>query len=142
MSSLTLDGVISYDPMGGSYAFSAFGYSGSYAGFGDTETNRANTGVKYRVNFMNFRGAGLAQWGGYDQGNGTTGLYQGDVGADFNLFGGTPFAGVLSVDGIGELRPERGQPQQLHRRLRHPHEGPLQGPDRLQRRHPDVLRPR
>ena len=101
VSSLTLDGLISYDPMGGSYAFSAFGYSGSYAGFGDTETNRANTGVKYRVNFMNFRGAGLVQWGGYDQGNGTTGLYQGDVGADFNLFGGTPFAGVLSVDGIG-----------------------------------------
>ena len=101
VSSLTLDGLISYDPMGGSYAFSAFGYSGSYAGFGDTETNRANTGVKYRVNYQNFRGAGLVQWGGYDQGNGTTGLYQGDVGADFNLFGGTPFAGVLSVDGIG-----------------------------------------
>ena len=49
MTSLTLDGVIAYDPMGGSYAFSALGYSGSYAGFGDTETNRANTGVKYRV---------------------------------------------------------------------------------------------
>jgi predicted porin len=101
VTSLTLDGVISYDPMGGSYAFSALGYSGSYAGFGDTETNRANTGVKYRVNYQNFRGAGLVQWGGYDQGNGTTGLYQGDVGADFNLFGGTPFAGVLSIDGIG-----------------------------------------
>ena len=58
VTSLTLDGVISYDPMGGSYAFSALGYSGSYAGFGDTETNRANTGVKYRVNFKNFRGGG------------------------------------------------------------------------------------
>jgi predicted porin len=101
VTSLTLDGVIAYDPMGSSYAFSPFGYSGSYAGFGDTETNRANTGVKYRVNFMNFRGAGLLQWGGYDQGNGTTGLYQGDIGADFNLFGGTPFEGVLSIDGIG-----------------------------------------
>src|SRR5271165_139669 len=101
VTSLTLDGVIAYDPMGGSYAFSPLGYTGSFAGFGDTETNRANTGVKYRVNYMNFRGAGLVQWGGYDQGNGTTGLYQGDIGADFNLFGGTPFAGVLSVDGIG-----------------------------------------
>ena len=49
VTSLTLDGVIAYDPMGGSYASSALGYSGSYAGFGDTETNRANTGVKYRV---------------------------------------------------------------------------------------------
>ena len=97
VTSLTLDGVIGFDPMGGSYAFSALGYSGSYAGFGDTETNRANTGVKYRVNYENFHGGGLVQWGGYNQGNGTTGLYQGDVGGDF----ANPFGGVLSVDFIG-----------------------------------------
>jgi predicted porin len=97
VTSLTLDGVIGYDPMGGSYAFSALGYSGSYAGFGDTETNRANTGVKYRVNYENFHGGGLVQWGGYNQGNGTTGLYQGDVGGDF----ANPFGGVLSMDFIG-----------------------------------------
>ena len=96
VTSLTLDGVIAYDPMGGSYAFSALGYSGSYAGFGDTETNRANTGVKYRVNYENFHGGGLVQWGGYAQGNGTTGLYQGDVGADFEGFGG-----LLSLDVVG-----------------------------------------
>src|ERR1700729_426213 len=97
VTSLTLDGVIAYDPMGGSYAFSALGYSGSYAGFGDTETNRANTGVKYRVSYENFHGGALVQWGGYAQGNGTTGLYQGDVGADVaNLFGG-----LLSVDIVG-----------------------------------------
>jgi predicted porin len=95
-SSLTLDGLIAGDPMGGSYAFSPFGYSGSYAGFGDTELNRANTGVKYRVDFMNLRGAALAQWGGYDQGNGSTGLYQGQIGGDFNVGGG-----VLSLDGVG-----------------------------------------
>ena len=93
MTSLTLDGVIGYDPMGGSYAFSPLGYSGSYAGFGDTETNRANTGVKYRVAYENFHGGGLVQWGGYAQGNGTTGLYQGDIGADIqDHFGGLPVA--------------------------------------------------
>jgi predicted porin len=97
VTSLTLDGVVGYDPMGGSYAFSALGYSGSYAGFGDTETNRANTGVKYRVNFMDFHGGGLVQWGGYNQGNGTTGLYQGDIGADYT----DPWGGVLTVDAIG-----------------------------------------
>ena len=97
VTSLALDGVIAYDPMGGSYAFSPLGYSGSYAGFGDTETNRANTGVKYRVNFMDFHGGGLVQWGGYDQGNGTTGLYQGDIGGDF----ANPFGGVFSVDVVG-----------------------------------------
>src|SRR5580700_7128184 len=101
VTSLTLDGGIAYDPMGASPAFSPFGSSGSYAGFGDAETNRANTGVKYRVDYQNFHGGGLVQWGGYAQGNGTTGLYQGDIGGDFDLFGGTPFAGTLSIDGVG-----------------------------------------
>jgi predicted porin len=98
VNSLSLDLINSYDPMGGSYAFSPLGYTGSFAGFGDTEAARANTAVKYRVNFLNnYRAAGLVQWGGYDQGNGTTGLYQGQLGADFhNAFGGT-----LSFDAIG-----------------------------------------
>jgi predicted porin len=97
VTSLTLDGVIAYDPMGGAYAFSPLGYSGSYAGFGDTETNRANTGVKYRVAYENFHGGALIQWGGYAQGNGTTGLYQGDIGADIE----NRFGGLLSVDLVG-----------------------------------------
>ena len=105
VTSLTLDGVIAYDPMGGSYAFSALGYSGSYAGFGDTETNRANTGVKYRVSYENFHGGALVQWGGYNQGNGTTGLYQGDIGADFEALWRPLFGGPRR-----QLRPERGQP--------------------------------
>ena len=50
---------------------------------------------------LNFRVGGLWQWGGYDQGNGTDGMYQGQVGGDFNLFGGTPWAGTLSMDAIG-----------------------------------------
>ncbi len=37
VNTLSLDAINSYDPMGGSYAFSPIGYSGSYAGFGDTE---------------------------------------------------------------------------------------------------------
>jgi predicted porin len=106
---LSLDAINSYDPMGGSYAFSPIGYSGSYAGFGDTEGARANTAVKYRLNLpynfglsgTSFRLGGLAQWGGYDQGNGTAGMYQGQVGGDFHLFGGSPYAGTLSMDFIG-----------------------------------------
>ena len=108
VNTLSLDAINSYDPMGGSYAFSPLGFSGSFAGFGNTEAARANTAVKYRLDFpypafygANFRVAGLVQWGGYDQGNGTNGLYQGQVGADFNLFGGTPWAGGLSMDFIG-----------------------------------------
>jgi predicted porin len=108
VNTLSLDAINSYDPMGGSYAFSPLGFSGSFAGFGNTEAARANTAVKYRLDFpypafysANLRVGGLVQWGGYDQGNGTDGLYQGQVGADFNLFGGTPFAGALSMDAIG-----------------------------------------
>ena len=110
VNTLSLDAINSYDPMGGSYAFSPLGFSGSFAGFGDTEAARANTALKYRLNFpsnlfglpgASFRVGGLWQWGGYDQGNGTEGLYQGQVGGDFNLFGGTPYAGTLSLDAIG-----------------------------------------
>jgi len=108
VNTLSLDAINSYDPMGGSYAFSPLGFSGSYAGFGDTEAARANTAVKYRVEIpapsfygANFRLGGLVQWGGYDQGNGTNGLYQGQVGGDFNVFQGNPYGGVLSMDFIG-----------------------------------------
>jgi len=106
VNTVSLDAINAYDPMGGSYAFSPLGFSGSFAGFGNTEAARANTAVKYRLDLpafygANFRVGGLAQWGGYDQGNGTNGLYQGQVGGDFNLFGGTPYAGTLSLDAIG-----------------------------------------
>jgi predicted porin len=108
VNTLSLDAINSYDPMGGSYAFSPLGFSGSFAGFGNTEAARANTAVKYRLDVpypsfygASFRVAGLVQWGGYDQGNGTTGLYQGQAGADVNLFQGAPYGGTLSMDFIG-----------------------------------------
>ena len=102
VNSLPLDALISYDPMGSAYAFSAFGASSSYAGLGDSELGRSNTALKYRLQFLdNFRLAALAQIGGFNQGNGSTGLYEGQIGGDFKLFGDTPFAGTLSVDAIG-----------------------------------------
>ena len=58
MNSLSLDGLIGYDPMGSAYAFSPFGFSGQYAGFGDTEIGRSNTALKYRGEFANFRVGG------------------------------------------------------------------------------------
>ena len=69
VNTLSLDAINSYDPMGGSYAFSPLGFSGSFAGFGDTEAARANTAVKYRLDVpvsgfyaSDFRVAGLVQW--------------------------------------------------------------------------------
>ena len=102
VNTLSLDAINSYDPMGGSYAFSPVGFSGSYAGFGDTEGARANTAVKYRVNIQNFRLGGLVQVGGYNWGNGTDGIYQAQIGGDFNLPGG----GVLSIDGTASFEKD------------------------------------
>jgi predicted porin len=95
-NSLTLDGVLGYDPMGGSYAFSPIGYQGITCGVGDTEDCRFTTSVKYRVNIGQFRAAALWQFGGYAQNNASDGAYQFQVGGDIpNLAKGT-----LSLDAI------------------------------------------
>jgi hypothetical protein len=49
-NALTLDGVIAYDPMGGSGAFSVIGFQGATAGMGDTENARLDNSFKYTVN--------------------------------------------------------------------------------------------
>ena len=96
VNALSLDALIAYDAMGAAYAFSPFGFTGAYAGFSDTELARSNTAFKYRVSVGDYRAAGLAQVGGYDQGNGSASMWQGQLGGDVNnLFGGT-----LSLDGI------------------------------------------
>jgi predicted porin len=48
------DAVLSYDPMGGAAGFSVVGFSGAFAGGGDTEDKVGTTAVKYRVNYGNF----------------------------------------------------------------------------------------
>jgi predicted porin len=95
-NSLTLDGVLAYDPMSGSYAFSPIGFSGLVAGAGDTEIAKYSTSVKYRLNVGDFRVAGLWQFGGYQQNNGANGAWEADVGGDVNHLWG----GVLSMDAI------------------------------------------
>jgi predicted porin len=90
-NTLVLDGVNAYDPMGGSYAFSLIGFSGTTAGTGNTEDARSDLAFKYRVTYNNFRAAAMVQTGGYAQGNASNGLYQVQLGADFYGF---------SVDGI------------------------------------------
>jgi predicted porin len=99
-NALTLDAITAYDPMGGSYAFSALGFSSSNCGAGDSETCRITTAIKYRVNIGPVRLGALAQVGGYDQNNGSNGDYEGQIGGDIPIgdFGwGT---GALSLDAI------------------------------------------
>jgi hypothetical protein len=46
-TTLTFYGIITYDPMGSSYAFSPIGFSGTTCGVGDTEACRFTTALKH-----------------------------------------------------------------------------------------------
>jgi predicted porin len=92
LNALSADVISTYDPIR-SNAFSLLGYSDSFAGLGSTELVRVNTGFVCRLEYQNFRVAGLAQVGnGYALGNGSMGLYQGQIGLTF---------GGFSIDAVG-----------------------------------------
>jgi predicted porin len=80
-NSLTLDGVIAYDPMSASGAFSVIGFQGATAGGGDTENARLDNSLKYTVNFGPFRAAAAAQLS--PNGDGSRNIVQGQVGVDY-----------------------------------------------------------
>jgi predicted porin len=86
MISLSNDVAIAYDPTR-SNAFSLIGNSGPFPRYGYPELVRVNTGVEYRLEYGNFRVAGLAQVGnGYALGNGSMGEYEAQLGATFGGF--------------------------------------------------------
>jgi predicted porin len=65
-NSLLLDNINAYDPMGGSYAFSIIGYSGTTAGMGDTEDTRLDDSLKYVYKMDSFHLGGLYEFGHVD----------------------------------------------------------------------------
>ena len=93
---LTYDGVLAYDPLGGSYAFSPIGFQGITCGGGNTENCRQTTSLKYKVTIGNFRAAALWQFGGYRENNASNGAYQIQAGGDIPTWG----KGLLSFDAI------------------------------------------
>jgi predicted porin len=95
-NTLMRDAILSYDPMGSSYAFSVLGFFGAWGGGGVTEDGKATTSVKYRVNYANYHFGVFGQFGGYDEGNASRGAVYGDIGADYNVG-----PGVFSVDVLG-----------------------------------------
>jgi GBP family porin len=79
--SLGYDALVAFDPMGGSYIFSPFGYSGSYAAGGFTEDYRADNSVKYKFggsNGINF--GALYKFGGQAGSTNAQSEYQFTVG--------------------------------------------------------------
>ena len=95
-NTLTLDGVVAYDPQGASYAFSPIGYSGVTSGAGDTEDAKFTRSLKYKVAVGHLRAAALYQFGGYGAGNAASNAYQIQIGGTF--LGGSK--GTLSVDAL------------------------------------------
>ena len=81
-NSLTLDGVIAYDPMSASGAFSLIGFQGATAGMGDTENARLDNSLKYTVGVGPFRAAAAAQLSS-DGGGEARRILQGQVGMDY-----------------------------------------------------------
>ncbi len=104
--SLILDGLGRYDAMGAAPAFSVVGASNTVAGAGDTENARYNTSVQYRASIGPFRLAALYQFGGYDQGNGSNGAFDAQIGGDFGGFSfdavGSKVKDAVSLSNFGE----------------------------------------
>jgi predicted porin len=81
-SALTSDGVVNYDPMGNSGAFSLIGFQGATGGGGATENRIFDNSFKYAVNVGPFRAAAEAQLrAGF--GGATGNAFQGQIGADY-----------------------------------------------------------
>ena len=81
-SALTSDGVVNYDPMGNSGAFSLIGFQGATGGGGDTENRIFDNSFKYAVNVGPFRAAAEAQLrAGF--GGATGNAFQGQIGTDY-----------------------------------------------------------
>jgi len=58
-TTLLADAIGAYDPLGASQAFSVIGFSGTYAGGGDTEDRRLDNSVKYVVEVKHVRAGAI-----------------------------------------------------------------------------------
>ena len=88
-NTLLLDNILKYDPMGGSYAFSVIGLSGTTAGMGDTEDARLDGSLKYLYAYDMLHVGAVYQPGKTDS----------SPGEAWQVGGGIEYAG-LSLDGI------------------------------------------
>jgi predicted porin len=87
------DDITTYDPQGGSYAFSPIGYSGAAAGVGDTEDARLDSSLKYMLTYGPVRGGVQYQFTGKQPDlGGATGVSgsatEVDLGGDYKGFSG------------------------------------------------------
>ncbi len=82
-SALTSDGVVNYDPMGSSNAFSVIGFQGATGGGGDTENRIYDNSFKYDVNVGPFRAAAEASLRSGPFAGSQGNAFEGQIGADY-----------------------------------------------------------
>jgi predicted porin len=88
-NSLLLDQILGYDPMGGSYAFSPLGFSGTWIGGGSTENGRLDQSIKYTWAYGPVHAGVIYQVGNYGSSSTTDWVHddlQGDIGFNYQGF--------------------------------------------------------
>jgi predicted porin len=111
---LPLDQILAYDAMGGSYAFSPIGFSGTWAGGGSTEDGRLDQSIKYNWNSGLIHGGALYQIGNYGNSSNTSWVHddlQGNIGL---IYGGFSIDGTASkIRGMVSASPLAPSPANI-----------------------------
>ena len=113
--STSLDQIVKYDPLGGSYAFSLVGFYGSYGGGGCTEDARLDNAIKYEGNFSGVRLGAMYKFGGVAGNNTANSAGQLAIGTDFGRLSMDAFASYYK-DGVGTF-PSTGSPTSVNSML-------------------------
>jgi predicted porin len=107
-NSLTLDQILSYDPMGASFAFSPLGFSGTWAGAGTTADARLDQSIKYTLGYGPFRAGVIYQVGNYGSSDTAQWVHddlQGDIGFTYQGFSADATAakihGLITASSLG-----------------------------------------
>ncbi len=98
--STSLDQIVKYDPLGGSYAFSLVGFYGSYGGGGWTEDARLDNSIKYEGKFGPVRVGAMYQFGGVAGSYSANSAGQFALGTDVGNFSTDAFVSFKN-DGMG-----------------------------------------
>ncbi|MDE2258833.1 MAG: porin [Betaproteobacteria bacterium] len=110
--STSLDQIVKYDPMGGSYAFSLVGFYGSYGGGGWTEDARLDNSIKYEGKFGAVRVGAMYQFGGIAGSNSANSAGQFALGTDVGNFSTDAFVS-FKKDGLGTFPSTTGAPNNM-----------------------------
>jgi predicted porin len=113
-NSLTLDQILGYDPMGGSFAFSPLGFVGTWAGGGSTENARLDQSIKYTWLYGPLHAGVIYQVGNYGSSDTTQWVHdelEGDIGFIYQGFSIDATAG--KIHGLVSANPLAPSPSNI-----------------------------